>query len=102
MMPVTPYGKVRIPPIGRISTMATATITGKGQVTIPAEVRQRMGLGTGDRIEFVELATGDFAIKPAIDDVRSLKGALRKPQKPVGVDDMNAAIRKRVAAGRGR
>ena len=30
--------------------MATATMTSKGQITIPAEVRQRMGLGTGDRI----------------------------------------------------
>jgi AbrB family looped-hinge helix DNA binding protein len=82
--------------------MATATLTGKGQVTIPAEVRQRMGLGTGDRIEFVELETGGFAIKPAIDDVRLLKGALRKPDRSVSVNDMNAAIRKRAAAGRGR
>ena len=81
--------------------MTSATLTSKGQVTIPAEVRQRMGLGSGDRIEFVELETGGFAIRPAIDDVRSLKGALRKPAKPVSVDDMNAAIRKR-AAGRRR
>ena len=78
--------------------MTTAAMTSKGQVTIPADVRQRMGLGTGDRIEFVELESGVFAIKPAIDDVRLLKGALRKPQKPVSVDDMNAAIRKRAAA----
>jgi AbrB family looped-hinge helix DNA binding protein len=77
-------------------------MTSKGQVTIPAEVRQRMGLASGDRIEFVELGSGEFAIKPAIDDVRALKGALRKPQKPVSVDDMNTAIRKRAAAGRGR
>jgi AbrB family looped-hinge helix DNA binding protein len=82
--------------------MTTATLTGKGQVTIPAEVRQRMGLGAGDRIEFVELESGDFAIKPAIDDVRSLKGVLRKPQKPVSVSDMHAAIRKRAAARGGR
>lgn len=82
--------------------MATATMTSKGQVTIPAEVRQRMGLASGDRIEFVELGAGEFAIKPAIDDVRSLKGVLRKPQRPVSVDDMNTAIRKRAAAGRGR
>ena len=82
--------------------MATATMTSKGQVTIPADVRQRMGLGTGDRIEFVELATGEFAIKPAIDDMRSLKGVLRKPEKSVSLDDMNAAIRKRAAARGGR
>lgn len=79
--------------------MTTATMTSKGQVTIPAEVRQRLGLGTGDRIEFVELEAGGFAIKPAIDDVRSLKGLLAKPDKPVSVADMNVAIRQRAAKG---
>ena len=79
--------------------MSTATLTSKGQVTIPVEVRQRMGLDTGDRIEFVLLENGEYAIKPAIDDVRSLKGLLRKPSKPVAIEDMNAAIRKR-GAGR--
>jgi len=79
--------------------MSTATLTSKGQVTIPVEVRQRMGLDTGDRIEFVQLESGEYAIKPAIDDVRSLKGLLRKPSKPVSIEDMNAAIRKR-GAGR--
>ena len=82
--------------------MATATMTSKGQVTIPAEVRQRMGLDTGDRIEFIELGDGGFAIKPAIDDVRSLKGLLRKPGKPVSVVDMNTKIRQHAAARHGR
>ena len=77
--------------------MATATVTAKGQVTIPVEVRNRMGLDAGDRIEFVELESGGYAIKPAIDDVRMLKGLLRKPSKPVSVEDMNAAVRARGA-----
>ena len=78
--------------------MTTATLTSKGQVTIPADVRQRLGLESGDRIEFIEM-DGGYAIKPAIDDVRSLKGLLRKPANPVSIDDMNAAIRAR-GAGR--
>lgn len=82
--------------------MATATMSSKGQVTIPAEVRQRMGLDTGDRVEFVELEAGVFAIKPAIDDVRSLKGALRKPRTAVSVNQMNDAIRKHAAQRGGR
>ena len=77
--------------------MTTATLTSKGQVTIPAEVRQRMGLDTGDRIEFVELESGGYAIQPAIDDVRSLKYLLRKPASPVAIEDMNTAIRTRGA-----
>jgi AbrB family looped-hinge helix DNA binding protein len=79
--------------------MTTSTMTTKGQVTIPLDVRQRLGLDTGDRIEFVEIENGVFAIKPATDDVRLLKGLLRKPAKPVSVEDMNAAIRAR-GAGR--
>lgn len=77
--------------------MTTATLTSKGQVTIPAEVRQRMGLDTGDRIEFVELESGGYAIQPAIDDVRALKGLLRKPANPVTIENMHAAIRARGA-----
>ena len=33
--------------------MATAVLTSKGQVTIPKEVRQALGVETGDRLEFV-------------------------------------------------
>ncbi|MGH8469686.1 MAG: AbrB/MazE/SpoVT family DNA-binding domain-containing protein [Gammaproteobacteria bacterium] len=78
--------------------MATATLTSKGQVTIPLDVRQRLGLDTGDRIEFVELEGGEYAIRPVIDDIRSLKGLLRKPKRPVTVEDMNKAIRARSAS----
>ena len=79
--------------------MTTATLTSKGQVTIPADVRLRLGLEPGDRIEFIEM-DGGYAIKPAIDDVRSLKGLLRKPARPVSVEDMNATIRARGAGAR--
>lgn len=77
--------------------MAAATLTSKGQITIPQDVRHRLGLDAGDRVEFVELPDGDFAIRPAAHDVRSLKGMLRKPGKPVSIDDMNAAVRARGA-----
>jgi antitoxin PrlF len=79
--------------------MATAVVTSKGQVTIPAEVRRRMGIDTGDRIEFVELKDGGFIIRAAVEDVRSLKGLLKKPDRPVGIEDMDAAIRSRAANG---
>ena len=74
--------------------MSTATLSSKGQVTIPTDVRRRLGLESGDRVEFVEF-DGGFAIRPAIDDVRSLKGLLRKPSKPVTIEDMIATIRAR-------
>lgn len=34
--------------------MATAKITSKGQITLPLEVRKRLGIGPGDEIEFQE------------------------------------------------
>ena len=74
--------------------MSTATVTTKGQITIPADVRRRLGLQPGDRVVFVEME-GGFAIKPAIDDVRSLKGLLRRPAKPVSISEMNTVIRAR-------
>ena len=82
--------------------MTTAVMTSKGQVTIPVDVRRRLGLDSGDRIEFVELESGGFAIKPAVDDVRSLKGLLRKPDAPVAIEDMNRAIRERAVRGQDR
>lgn len=41
-----------------------ATITSKGQVTIPQEVRRRLGLRKGDRIEFV-VEDGVTILRPA-------------------------------------
>jgi AbrB family looped-hinge helix DNA binding protein len=75
--------------------MSSATVTSKGQITIPLEVRQRLNLEAGDRVEFVELPEGGFAIKPAIHDVKSLKGMLKKPAKPVSTESMRQAIRRR-------
>ncbi|WP_024694735.1 type II toxin-antitoxin system PrlF family antitoxin [Pseudomonas syringae] len=72
--------------------MATATLTSKGQVTIPAQVRVSLGLDTGDRIEFVELPDGKFAIMAATHSVQDLKGLIRKPAKAVSIEDMNSAI----------
>ncbi|NVZ67224.1 AbrB/MazE/SpoVT family DNA-binding domain-containing protein [Pseudomonas gingeri] len=72
--------------------MATATLTSKGQVTIPAQVRASLGLDTGDRIEFVELGEGKFAIMAASHSVRDLKGLIRKPAHTVSIEDMNSAI----------
>lgn len=77
--------------------MPTATMTSKGQLTIPLEVRRRMGLEAGTRIAFVELEDGAYAIQPEANDVRLLKGLLPPPPKSVSIEDMNAAIRRRGA-----
>ena len=72
--------------------MTTATVTSKGQVTIPAKVRAALGLESGSRIEFIETEKGKFLIVPSTSSVLELKGMLRKPAKPVSIDDMSMAI----------
>jgi len=79
--------------------MTAATVTSKGQITIPREVRQKLGVDAGDRVEFIEVASGEFALKAATEDIRSLKGMIRRPRRPVSIDAMNAAIKRR-GAGR--
>jgi antitoxin PrlF len=80
--------------------MVTATLTGKGQITIPIEVRKALRLDAGDRVEFVEVEQGRFEIVPATRSVTVLKGMFGKPKRTVSIDEMNAAIAKRGAAAR--
>lgn len=73
--------------------MSGSTLTSKGQITIPKDVRQRLGIDTGDRIEFVETENNVFKIIPATKDIKSLKGIIPKPKKSVSLADMEAAIK---------
>jgi len=60
-----------------------STITSKGQVTIPVEVRRYLGLGTNDKITFVIGDEGDVILKSprysTIDSLRGAAGSLKKP-----------------------
>ena len=72
--------------------MPSAILRSRGRITIPAQVRTSLGLRSGDRVEFVEIEAGLFAIRAATHSVQCLKGMIRKPRVPVSVEDMNAAI----------
>jgi antitoxin PrlF len=81
--------------------MSTATLTSKGQITIPAQVRAELGVNAGDRIEFVEIGEGQFAIVAATRSVKELDGIFRgRVRKPVPIEEMNAAIARRGAGAR--
>lgn len=73
--------------------MTAATLTSKGQITLPKSVRDRLGVEAGDRIEFIESEKG-FLVVPTTRDIRSLKGIIPKPKKPVAIDEMNRSIAK--------
>ncbi|BEV12472.1 AbrB/MazE/SpoVT family DNA-binding domain-containing protein [Asticcacaulis sp. DW145] len=79
--------------------MSTATLTTKGQITIPAEVRKAMAVGQGDRVEFVEVEPGKFLLFAATRSMTELKGRFGKPDRPVRIEEMNDAIA-RAASGK--
>ena len=80
--------------------MATATVTSKGQITIPASVRQALRVEAGDRVEFVEIEPDRYELVPATQSVRALKGMFGKATKTVTIEEMNRAIARRGASSR--
>lgn len=83
-----------------LHAMSTATVTSKGQITIPAEVRQALQVKAGDRVEFVQIEPGRFELVAATRPVTDLKGLFSRPSKAVSIDDMNKAIAARGASAR--
>lgn len=82
--------------------MSTATITSKGQITIPKEIRDSLTLHTGDRIDFTLTENGEVLLRPLTRRVDDLFGRLHKPgRQPLSPAAMDNAIRKRLRAGRG-
>jgi len=74
-----------------------ATMTSKGQITIPKPARDALQLQPGDRVEFVFGDEGRVFLLPATRPLGSLKGMLPKPAHPVSLEEMDAAI---AASGR--
>lgn len=77
--------------------MTSATVTSKGQITIPADVRARLGLRPGSRIAFVPTA-GGYEIHSQSASIRNLRGAVPRPTQPVSIDEMNEALAAAAAA----
>jgi AbrB family looped-hinge helix DNA binding protein len=71
-----------------VDFMATATITSKGQTTIPKEVRAAANLKPGDRIHFAVLEDGTIIVRVKN---RSIRGIAFKPPggRRVSIAQMN-------------
>jgi AbrB family looped-hinge helix DNA binding protein len=80
--------------------MSTATLTSKGQITIPIAVRNELQLDTGDRVEFVQIAPGRFEFIANTSDITELKGLFGNPKKTISIKAMNQAIAKRGASAK--
>ena len=53
-----------------------ARISSKNQVTLPADVRRRLGVGASDRIAFVLGEGGTVEIRPVRFDLESILGSI--------------------------
>jgi len=70
-----------------------ATLTSKGQITIPAALRALFGWRTGDALDFVvHEADSRVEIVAKRDSVTALKGIIGKPKRTVSIEEMDAAI----------
>ena len=77
--------------------MVTATMTSKGQITIPKAVRESLRLYTEDRISFVVHGHDEAVLRPVTRSVEDVFGILSKKNGPVrSVDQMNKAIATRM------
>lgn len=72
--------------------MTTAMLTSKGQITVPVQIRKDLGVNSGDRVEFVQIAPGRYEFVAVTREVTALKGMFGKPQATVSIEAMNAAI----------
>lgn len=73
--------------------MSSATLTSKGQSTLPARIREELGLDAGDKIDFVAEERGVYRLVPRRKGIRVLKGRFAgRVDRPVTIEEMNSAI----------
>lgn len=78
-------------------SVSIAKVTSKGQITVPARMREKLGLRPGSQIVFDEQPNGDFVVRKKKGDIRDLKGIVPKPPRPVTLEEMDEAIAREVA-----
>ena len=81
-------------------TTLEATVTSKGQITLPRELRRRLGVQKGSRIRFSISARGAIQVEPVRYNIRDLWQMADEGGKPVGVmsfEEMNEAKARRPA-----
>ena len=78
--------------------MPAATITSKGQITIPKAIRDALRLSTGDRVAFRLRDDGIVELAPETVDLLSLQGILKPRVLGISLEDMDAAIAEGAAA----
>jgi len=81
--------------------MPSATVTSKGQLTLPKEIREHLGVHEGDRVEFRADRSGRVWVEPATQDLMALQGLFGPVDRARSQEELDEAVR-RGAAGEGR
>lgn len=84
---VLTLGKERLEAI-----MARSTLTSKGQVTIPVEIREQLGLEQGSVVDFLLNEDGTCELRPVTGSIQDIKGMVKWDGPPVTIEEMNQAI----------
>ena len=71
--------------------MPTATVTSKSQITVPAQVRNTLGVRPGSRLEFTQTSDHSFTVTNRTPTLESLFGMLDAPH-PATLEDMERGI----------
>jgi AbrB family looped-hinge helix DNA binding protein len=75
-----------------------ATVTSKGQITLPKPIRQRLGIQTGSRIRFLVDARGHFRGEPILydlEDLWTMADQGQRPKQAMTTEQMNTAKTRR-------
>ncbi len=74
--------------------MSEATVTSKGQITIPVDIRQSLGLQAQDRVTFTPMPDGTVVLRAKTKSILDLRCLLQPmPDSVVSVDDMGLGSR---------
>lgn len=78
--------------------MPQATMTSKGQITVPKEVREELGLQPGTKVDFVRVGAGDYRVRPKNRSIEDLFGIIKYDGPPITLEDMERGIAEGAAA----
>ena len=72
--------------------MPVATLTSKGQITLPKRIREKLGVKPGDRVAFRENPDGTIVVEPEKVSLMDLFGIIKPRKSGVTLEDMDKAI----------
>lgn len=72
-------------------------MSSKGQITLPKEIRDRLGLKQGDRVRFIIEDDGRVRLLPAKRDISELVGILPKPRRAYSLEELDEIVQTAVA-----